>query len=226
MTTSGICSFSPALGSMALNAFARCGVRRTEITPQHMEDAYLESNYLQQRFQNDGLTLWTVDLQTIPLIQGTATYDVPVTTVQILDLYIIIGSGNNRLITPFSRTDYASLANPATQGIPTSFWFDRLATLPTITFWPVPDGNETSAQYYRYRNIQDANIRQGGNIEVPYLWLDAFAAGLAHRLARIYAPALEQQRKADFDEAYASASKQNTENVPLYFQPGLSGYYR
>ena len=95
MTTSGTYSFSPALGSMALNAFARCGVRRTEITPQHMEDAYLESNYLQQRFQNDGLTLWTVDLQTIPLIQGTATYDVPVTTVQILDLYIIIGSGNN-----------------------------------------------------------------------------------------------------------------------------------
>jgi len=226
MATSGTYSFSPDLGSMALNALARVGVRRTEITPQHMQDAYLESNYLQQRFQNDGLTLWTVDLQTIPLVQGTATYNVPVTTVQILDLYIVIGSGNNRLITPFSRTDYASLANPNTPGVPTSFWFDRLATTPTITFWPVPDGNETSAQYYRYRNIQDANIRQGGNVEVPYLWLDAFAAGLAHRLARIYAPALEQQRKADFDEAYASASKQNTENVPFYITVGLSGYFR
>src|SRR5262249_8801628 len=147
-------------------------------------------------------------------------------TVMILDLYIVISNNNNRLITPFSRTDYASLANPQEQGVPTSFWFDRLATNPTVTFWPVPDGNETSAVYYRYRQMQDANVRQGGNAEIPYLWLDAYVADLAHRLSRIYAPDKEQLRKQDRDVAYALAAKQGVENTPLFISCGLSGYYR
>lgn len=225
MTTSNTYAFNPPIGSLALNALARCGVRRTEITPQHMQDAYTETNLMQASWSNDGLTLWTVDQQTIPLVQGTATYSVPSNTVMILDLYIVINSGNNRLITSFSRTDYASLANPSTQGVPTVFWFDRL-TSPFVTFWPVPDGNEVSAVYYRYRQIQDANIQNGGNAELPYLWLDAFVADLAHRLSRIYAPQLEQQRKADRDVAFGLASKQYVENTPLYISPGLQGYFR
>lgn len=225
MSNSNTYSFNPPIGDLILEAFSRCGVKRTEITPQHIQDAKLAANYIQIAWSNDGLTLWTVDLQTIPLVQGTATYPVPSNTVMILDLYIVINNGNNRLILPFSRTDYASLANPQQQGVPTSFWFDRLVS-PTITFWPVPDGNETSAQYYRYRQIQDADPRQGGNVEIPYLWLDAFAAGLAHRLARAYAPALEAARKVDYQEAYALAAKQNVENVALYIQPGLAGYFR
>jgi hypothetical protein len=225
--TSGTYSFNPPIGSLAQSALARCGVHRTAITSQHMDDAYLESNYMQKAWSNDGLTLWTVDLQTISLIQGTATYSVPAETVMILDLYITVSNNNNRLIYPFSRTDYASLANPQTQGVPTSFWFDRLETSPTVTFWPVPDGGGPyTASYYRYREIQDANIPQGGNVEVPELWLDVFVAGLAHRLSRIYAPTLEAQRKADYDIAYELAAKQNTENVPLFFNPALQGYFR
>jgi hypothetical protein len=223
---SGTYLFQPDIGSLALSALARCGVHRTAVLPQHMQDAYLESNYMQGAWQNDGLTLWTVDTQTITLIQGTATYSVPANTIMILDLYITISSNNNRLIYPFSRTDFASLSNPQEQGIPTSFWFDRLES-PSITFWPVPDSSGPfTCTYYRYRQIQDANIKQGGNAEIPFIWLDAFVAGLAHRLSRIYAPALEQQRKVDYDIAYALVCKQDVENVPLFLTPGLQGYYR
>jgi len=225
VTVSDTTSFNPIIGSLALNALARAGVRRTEITPQHMQDVYLEANFLQAAWANDGLLLWTIDQQTITLVQGTATYTVPSNTVMITDLYIVINNGNNRYITPFSRTDYASLANPTTQGVPTSYWFNRILA-PTVTFWPVPDGNETSAVYYRYRQVDDANVPQGGNAEIPYLWLDAYVADLAHRMARIYNPPLEAQRKADRDVAYALAAKQGVENVPLYVSPGLSGYFR
>lgn len=225
MAISGTFNFNPVIGDIILEAFSRCGVKRTEITPQHIQDAKLAANFIQITWSNDGLTLWTVDQQTITLAQGTATYAVPADTVMILDLYIVLGDNNNRLILPFSRTDFASLANPNTQGVPTSFWFNRIIA-PTVTFWPVPDGNQVSATYFRYRQMQDADPRQGGNAEIPYLWLDAFSAGLAHRLSRAYAPALEAQRKMDYQEAYALASKQNTENVALYISPGLAGYYR
>ena len=225
MTTTGTYAFNPSVGDLLLDAFSRIGVKPAGITQQHIQDAKLAANFIQLTWSNDGLTLWTVDQQTIPLIQGTATYAIPANTVMITDLYIVITGGNNRLILPFSRTDYASLASPLQQGVPTSFWFDRLLA-PTVTFWPVPDGNEVSAVYYRYRNVQDADVAGCLNAEIPYLFLDAFSAGLAHRLARIYAPLLEQQRKQDYQEAYQLAAKQNTENVPMYIAPGLAGYFR
>jgi hypothetical protein len=225
VTTSGTFTFNPSLGEFLLNAFSRCQVKRTEILPQHIADARMEANLLQTEWSNQGVTLWTVDLQTFAMVQGTATYTVPPETVMILDLYINNGS-SNRLIMPFSRTDYASLAEPLQQGFPTSFWFDRLVS-PTVTFWPVPDNNAVyTCSYYRYRQIQDANTAQGATIEAQYLWLDAFAAGLSHRLSRMYAPHLEQLRKTDAMEAFALAAKQGVENVPLYINPGLMGYYR
>jgi hypothetical protein len=225
MPVSGTTTFNPTIGDLFLNAFSRCQIKRTELTAQHIQDAKLEANFIQIAWANDGLTLWTVDFQTIPLVQGTATYSVPLSTVMILDLYIVVSGNNNRLIMPFSRTDYASLSNPSQQGVPTSFWFDRTLS-PTVTFWPVPDGGEPSAFYYRYRQIDDANVPQGGNAEIPYLWIDAFTAGLAHRLSRAYAPQVEQLRKADYQEAYALAAKQGVENVPLHIMPRLQDYFR
>jgi hypothetical protein len=225
MATTGTYSFSPDLGSIFMEAFSRIGVKRPELTPQHLMDASLAANYQQIEWSNDGVLLWTVDLQTIPLVQGHATYTVPPNTVMILDLYINNGT-SNRLIMPFSRTDYASLANPLTPGFPTSFWFDRLIA-PTLSLWPVPDGSATyTMSYYRYRQIQDAVAQGGLAPEIQTLWLDAYAAGLAHRLSRGYAPALEIVRKADYLAAYMLAAKQGTENVPLYVSPGLQSYYR
>lgn len=226
MASSGTYTFSPTLGSLFLSAFSRIQVKRTELTPQHIEDARNEANFLQQAWLNDGLTLWTVDLQTVPLVAGTATYSVPASTVMVLDLYISINGGSNRLIFPFSRTDYASLSNPTEAGFPTSFWFDRIIA-PTLTLWPAPDGNATYVMYYyRYRVVQDAATANGGQPEIPYLFQDAYVAGLAHRLARSYAPALEAIRKADYTEAYALAAKQGTENVQMFITPGLAGYFR
>lgn len=219
-------NFNPVIGTLTLNAFARCSVRRTEITPQHMEDAYLECNLLQADWSADGIIWWTVELVQQPLTQGAPTYGLPPNTVTVLDVYIsTANAGQNRLIMPFGRTDYASLANPLQQGFPTSFWYDR-ALIPTITFWPVPDGSTTyTANYYIYTQPQDAVIRGGGQAAVPYWWLNAYVADLAHRLSRIYAPDKEAQRKMDRDEAYARACKQ-IEQPFIYISPGLAGYFR
>ena len=231
MATSGTYNFNPVLGSLFLSAFSRIQVKRTELTPQHLEDAKNEANFLQVQWSNEGVELWEQDLQTFTMSPGVATYSVPANTVMVLDLYISPNAGNaqltqNRLIYPFSRTDYASLAEPNEQGFPTSFFFLRTVA-PTLTFWPVPDNNTTyQCSYWRYKQIQDAVPTQGGNADLQYLFLDAYVAGLAHRLSRCYAPTLEALRKVDAKEAFDVAMKQNTENVPLMFQCGLQGYFR
>lgn len=229
MTTSGTYNFDPAIGELVLNAFARLRVRRAEILQEHMENARFESNFLTIEWANRGVNLWTVDLITVPLIQGQATYSVPPETVMMLDAYIVTTSGGstfNRMIFPFSRTEFASLPQPNTQAPPTVFWFDRLVA-PTFTLWPVPDGNATyTMSYYRYRRIQDAGYAAGQTLDVIWRWLDAFAAALAHRLSRMYAPELEQVRAADAEKAWTIAATQDVENVPMYIYPGLSSYFR
>lgn len=228
MATSGTTNFNPPIGTLTLSAFSRCGVKRTELTPQHMQDAYLECNLLQSSWGADGITWWTVGRQDVPLTTGVGTYTVLPNVVSVLDVYVSPDNGQNgqnRIIAPFSRTDFASLSNPNEQGFPTSFWWDRVIP-PTLTLWPVPDNNTTYLMtYYYYSQIQDAEIKQGGNAQLPYFWLDAYVADLAHRLSRGYAPALEQLRKADKVEAYDRACKQ-VETSPMYINPGLAGYYR
>lgn len=217
-------TFNPPIGSLALNAFSRCGIKRTEVTPQHMEDSYMETNLLQADWAADGIIWWTVELINQPLTQGVATYSIPANVVSVLDIYINNGT-SNRLITNFSRTDYASLANPNQQGFPTVAWFDRQLS-PSLTLWPSPDNSATyTMSYYAYTQIQDAVTKQGGNAAIPYWWLNAFVADLAHRLSRHYAPALEAARKVDRQEAYNTACKQ-VEPSAIGITPGLQNYFR
>ncbi|NBS71311.1 hypothetical protein EBT31_20740, partial [bacterium] len=186
MTTSGTYTFDPSLGEMVLYAYNLIGIRNTSITQEHMEAARMASNMVLANWSNKGVNLWTVDLQTVALNAGQATYTVPQNTVVMLDAYITVDNGNSqpidRLILPISRTEYASYPNKEQQGFPTVYWQDRLIN-GNVTLWPVPDG--TSAQYlkyYRAVQLQDVEFTGGQTIEIPYLWLDAFADALSYRL--------------------------------------------
>jgi hypothetical protein len=145
-----------------------------------------------------------------------------------LDAYIVQNTGGaaiNRLILPISRSEYASYPNPEQQGFPTTYWFDRLLS-PTVTLWPVPDGGETSFNYYRVRQIQDSNFTNGQQVEIPYYFMEAFAFGLAQRLAMIWAPDKVAMLKPLADESYDIASRQNVETAQQYISPMVSSYFR
>lgn len=226
--TSGTYNFAPSMGESVLYSYGLCGVRRTALTQAHFEDATMATNMMMSAWSARGVNLWQVDLQTIPLQQGCATYPVDPSTIIILDAYVSQNSGGaaiDRLIFPISRSEYASYANKSQQGGVTSFWFDRLLA-PTITLWPVPDGQAPCLRFYRLRQVQDSNLANGTSIEIPVYFWDAFSLGLAWRLALIWAPDKAPMLKPLADEAYTYAATQNTENVPIYISPMLGQYYR
>jgi hypothetical protein len=231
MSTSGTYVFNPSLGEITLYAYNLIGVRNTALLQEHMEAARMASNFLCANWSNRGVNLWAVDLVTTPLVQGQTTYTVDGNTVMILDAYIETDNGGgqpiDRIIMPISRTEYASYPNKEQQGFPTVFWFDRLLS-PTVTLWPVPntDNGPQSLKYYRVRRLQDSNLQNGQQVEIPYLWLEAFAYGLAYRLAQIWAPAIAQTIKPMADESYQIAADQNVETAQQYISPMISGYYR
>jgi hypothetical protein len=226
MTTSGTYAFNPALGEIVLYAYQNIGVRPAAVLQEHMESARMATNMMLSRWSNQGVNLWAVDLVTVPLVEGTSTYAVDGNTIMVLDAYTTTDSGIDRVIMPISRTEYASYPNKTQQGFPTSYWFDRLVS-PTITLWPVPDGSSaTILKYYRVRQVQDANLQNGENVEIPYRWLEAFADGLAYRLARIWQPQMAVALKGQADESYQIAAEQDVEAVNTYISPMIGGYFR
>jgi hypothetical protein len=193
-----------------------------------MEAARMSANMMLGRWSSQGVNLWTVDLETIPLIQGVSTYSVPSNTVVMLDAYVVQNNGGaaiNRLILPISRSEYASYPNPQQQGFPTTYWFDRLLS-PNVTLWPVPDGSESAFKYYRVRQIQDSNFTGGQQVEIPYYFLEAFAYGMAYRLAMIWSPDKVQLLKPLADESYDIAARQNIETAQQYISPMIASYFR
>jgi hypothetical protein len=214
----------PGIGEIVLYAFYLCGVRATALTQEHMETSRTAAQLLIGRW-NTGVNLWAIDLLSIPLAASLGTYQLPANTITVLDVYLSNASGQNRIITPFSRSEYASLSEPASVGRPTSYWFDRLLS-PSINFWPLPDGSEPTVNIYRVRQIQDPNLQGDKNLEAPIYFLEPFALGLAHRLSMIWAPERTAALKAEYMEALADAQDQNVEFGNFYISPTLSGYYR
>jgi hypothetical protein len=230
MTTSGTYLFNPSLGEIVLYAFNLCGLRNASLLQEHMQSARMASNMILSRFSNQGVNLWKVDLVTVPLVTGQATYSVDAKTVVILDAYVTndqTGENIDRIIMPISRTEYASYPNKEQQGFPTVFWFDRLLS-PTVTLWPVPnvDNGPSTLSYYRVTQIQDANLQNGLTVDIPYLWMEAFSYALAYRLATIWAPDKVQILKPMADESYQIAADQNVETAATYISPMVSGYFR
>lgn len=226
--SSGTYNFAPSNGELVLAAYDRIHIRGPAIRQEHMIVAQRELNFMFGEWSNRGVNLWEVLRTQATLVQGTAAYAIASNTIMMLDVSIVLNFGTpseaRRWIQPISRSEYMTYANQQTQGPPTVYWFDRLIS-PTITLWPVPDGNGPyTLDWMGYTQIQDAALANGQTPDIPWRWNDAIVSGLSHRLARAYAPELEDAREKDAERAWTFAATQDTENVPLRIAPLFAGY--
>lgn len=214
-----------------LDAYERCGLTSGMLEQKHFFTARRQMNLmLASEWSNRGVNLWTVQLRSQLLTQGTATYTLSADVIMILDAYRSTNQGTvNQIdifITPISRDDYAAYPMKQTQGPPNQYYFNRLAT-PTITLYPVPDnGGPYFLNYYAFVQVQDSNIPSGSTPDVPVRWYDALCAGLAYRVSRVFAAPKSQQLKMDYDEAWKLAGTEDVENVNVRVSPQISSYYR
>lgn len=228
MSTSGTYAFQPSLGQCSLYAFNLCGVRPTAITQEHMESAHMAANLVQSEWAARGVNLWKVELVTVPIVGGTATYSVPASVIVILDLYVTVGTGaaaTDRYLLPISRTEYASYANKQMQGFPTVYWLDRLVN-PNVTLWPVPDGNEVSFSYYAYQQQEDAEFSGASQPDIQYYFTRAYSYAIARELSLIWATEKFQLLSAEAEKAFLLAAEQNVETNSVFFSPTMSQYWR
>lgn len=234
MATTGTRAFNPAASAMTLLAFARIGIRRIEVTIQHLEDAATEANLVQVTVGNNQPNLWSSEIYDITLVEGQAEYDLPARMIAIQDIYLTTepsgasaGSSTDRVLFPMTLTQYDAQPNKTIQAPPTGYLIQKTLQ-PTVKFWQVPDDNATYTAHVRMLSrMEDVSIRSGYTLDMPYIYLDVFVAGLAHRLARIYAPDKEQIRKVDYLDALTAAQNTDTQdNTTFTIGPSFSGYFR
>jgi hypothetical protein len=228
LASSGTYLFAPSQADFVVQAYGRCGVKRTELEAEHMVDAGIAANLLLEEWSNDQPRLWKVDLYPLALTTPTATYTLPAETILPLSIYIsttLSGVTTDRILNPISAEDYAAYPNKGNLSRPSVYWFDRLI-IPTITFYQTPDVNTYTANILRVKHIQDANAVMGQTPDLPRRFRPAFVSGLAARLAETYAPDRYDALEKRHVERLAKATSQDQENADLRITPDLSGYFR
>ena len=169
--------------------------------------------------------MWTMEQGQQILTPGTATYNLPADTVDLLDHVIRTGAGSastqaDLTITRISVSTYATIPNKLSQGRPIQIWIERLNT-PQFTVWPTPDNSQTyTLVYWRLRRIDNAG--EGVNtMDMPFRFIPAMIAGLAYYLSMKIPGAIERMQalKAQYDEAWQLASDEDREKAAVRFVP-------
>ena len=233
MATSGTTAFNMDLTEIVEEAFERAGGELR--TGYDLRTASRSMNLMFSNWANRGLNMFTYEQGSINLVAGTATYNLPADTVDLLEHVIRTGAGSSSTqadltITRISVSTYATIPNKLAQGRPIQVWIERLDT-PRITVYPIPDNSQPYVfVYWRLRRMQDAGT--GVNtMDMPFRFYEAMTAGLAYHLALKIPGAMDRLQilKQQYDEAWDLASSEDREKAAVRFVPramhiGNGGY--
>ena len=223
MATSGTSSFNLDLTEIVEEAFERVGSELR--TGYDLKTARRSLNLMFADWANRGINMWTFEQGSINLVAGTATYNLPTDTVDLLEHVIRTGAGSastqaDLTITRISVSTYATIPNKLQQARPIQVWIERLDT-PRITVWPTPDDSQPYVfVYWRMRRIQDAG--NGINtMDMPFRFIPCMVAGLAYYLALKVPGGAERLPilKQQYDEAWQLASDEDREKAAVRFVP-------
>lgn len=224
MTTSGTAVWNPDLTEIVEDAFERCG---SEVRSGYdLRTARRSLNLLFASWANQGVNMFTFEQGSITLIPGTATYDLPADTVDLLEHVIRTGAGvqstqADLTITRISVSTYATIPNKLATGRPIQIWVERLVEKPRVTVWPVPDTSQTyTLVYWRMKRIDDAG--NGVNtMAIPFRFIPPLVSGLAYYLALKVPGAMDRIEvlKAQYDADWQAAADEDREKASVRFVP-------
>ena len=231
MTTSGTQSFNLDLNNIIEEAFERAGAELR--TGYDFRTARRSLNLLTIEWANRGINLWTIEQGQIAMVQGQIVYNLPVDTIDLLDMVIRTQTGVEQTdinISRISVSTYATIPNKNAQGRPIQVWVNRQSgatepvtgiDYPTINVWPAPDQSDFyTFVYWRLRRIQDSGNGTTTQ-DIPFRMLPCLVAGLAYYLAMKIPDALPrlEMLKMAYEEQWLLASSEDREKASLRLAP-------
>ena len=243
MTTSGLTDFDLEFTELAEEAFERAG--REMRSGYDLRTARRSMNLMTIEWANRGINMWTIEQGSQNLEEGTATYNLPLDTIDLLEHVIRTGAGNSSTqadltLTRISVSTYATIPNKLTQARPIQIFISRnsgatypatsayspsATANPQFTVWPVPDQGTLASPYYqviywRLRRVQDAG--EGLQTpDMPFRFLPCITAGLAYYIAMKIpeGAARIEMLKAAYEEQWNLAAGEDREKAAVRFVP-------
>ena len=228
MATSGTHTFNLDIGDIIEEAYDLCGV---EVRSGYsFRGAKRALNLVFLEWQNKGLNLWTVEQGSVSVTEGTSSYTVDASALDIVDVFIRTDAGDetkqfDQRLNRISRTEYNHQSNKLLQAKPTQFYVDKDSGSIKLVLWSTPDKAYTLVYDYIQR-IEDTGDVASNNVDVPSRYLPCLTYALAYNLA-VKSPEAQPRVpmiKQRYDELWKDVSDADRERASVRFVPDLGTY--
>lgn len=201
MAASGTFLFNPQLADHIDEAFERCGIDPAELKARHVRSAVRSANLVFVDWQNFGYKQYTMEFTSQAVVTGVNTFQLPVGGFDIFHA-TLKRSGRESEMYPISRSDYNALHDKTLTGRPDRYFVDRGdftadTQRSTVYLWQSPENSTDTIELWYLRRQQDAGA-PSNTLDLSPNYQEAFSCGMAHALARKFAPDRVRGLKADY----------------------------
>lgn len=233
MATSGSTDFTLNRNQIIRQAYEIIGVAvdGEALNGDDIDVAQRALNVMIKAWMAHGLNLWLRDTQSIPLVQGQASYTlgptgdvVMVRPKRILEMNRKTTSDGHEInMVPLSRNEYEFLPNKSTQGTPVQYNYNPTLTNGTLYVWPTATATEATnltLEIVYETEVEDLDSSLD-NVDFPPEWIEAIIYNLAVRLAPINSLDIKERSflRAEAKEMLDLVLNFDTENESMFIQP-------
>ena len=226
MATTGTTNFDLQFTEIAEEAWEQAG--RELRSGYDLRTARRSLDLMLIEWQNRGINMWTLEAGTQALSSGTAEYNLPADTVDLVEHMLRTGSGTSQTDTNLVRisvSTYSSIPNKLIQGKPIQLHIKRELANPVAVVWPVPDSNDYTLAYWRLRRMEDTG-KGVETADVVWRFYPALVAGLAYHIAKKVPELMPRipMLKEAYEEQFMHAASEDRERSTWRLVPHGGAY--
>ena len=227
MATSGTVAFRLDVEQIITEAYERCGIDAQTRTGYQAVSARRSLNLLFSEWANRGINYWTLQNNTVSLVDGQTQYTLPVGTIDLIDVVVreTVGSTiSDTVLQRMSIADYNQLPDKTHEGKPSQYMLNKQYT-PVMYLWQVPDSSTAySLVYWSINQLEDITA-SNEDADIPYRWSDCICAGLATKLALKFAPDRFQILDQLYERTFDLAAATDNDGVSMRVRPTSLNLY-
>lgn len=214
MATSGNYLFDPDLAEMVDEAMERARIDPAKITSRHILSARRSMRFMLADWATKDYHDFRIQRQSFTVVESQEEYaagtdfDLGGTGVAIIDIIsaVLRRAGADTPIELMPRSELINIPDKDTEGRPDRMFIDKQNDGIILTFWPVPENSTDEIHFDAVFKFQDSDTAADNN-DIPWYMYDAFAYGLAFRMAEKFSPPeLEQALYGKAENAFKTGS--------------------
>lgn len=155
-------------------------------SPNWTERSAMARDFLEaeiEHLQTLGVLQRAREFYDLDVVEGTATYTLPSTTLDVFGVAMFAADGEDTQtsVEPLVQDGYQRLTDKTSEGRPTLYFVQR-GTTSTLYLWPVPDEDGTLT-LQRHKLLTTATEGGSTTLDLERHWNEVLLWALAHKLA-------------------------------------------